>query len=656
MERPGARPRGDRDRSRSGLGRRRPVLPDLEGDELRPTVRSASSRPASTSTTGRLLEPGLSGVAGHRAGPRRGPHLYRWTALVPAARRRRHRTRTAVTVARGPTRGPVRGCPTNPILTHRSTIHPVQNTGHADLVRTPDGVGRGVPRGAPRGSTPGFHVLGRETFLAGVDWADGGRSSTRTTSSSRRQRPGSTKTSIGRARPALGRAGRRAVSHRRTGPRRGLTDTARGRDQTTYRRPGCCAPGTGSPLVCRGNVDGPAGSCCGWTTGTLRTQPARQDRVAATARIGDLDSPSPATCFRPARHPADRGSRPQVETCHSATGPTTSCCPSRARWPSRARPARRALPVDRSGLRVHRTDARPRRHHGPGAGALGDLPPPTPPDDGQRRPARTPLRRRSTHEHHSPSRRPRTRPSADAITLALAIGAVAFPAGTASAAPPECAAAQPGGPVQVTPDCVDPLYAKPVIDSEQDLTTPVVHHKVSGHFEGTDIRFNIYLPPADQWKGRFFQYTYPTAFTPEEDTSVADDRAIGFSIASGGYAVQAGNAGNSLGYRHTAAAAKFAETVAADYYTMATARSTDTCTGRAVAPTRRPVRPRTPPACGRASCPRSRACRCPAPTRSSSGPWRASFSRTRRSRSRTRFARAEVASPMPGWTRPNGPC
>ena len=116
------------------------------------------------------------------------------------------------------------------------------------------------------------------------------------------------------------------------------------------------------------------------------------------------------------------------------------------------------------------------------------------------------------------------------------------------------------------PDCVDPLYAKPVIDSEQDLTTPVVHHRVSGHFEGTDIRFNIYLPPANQWKGRFFQYTYPTAFTPEEDTSVADDRAIGFSLASGGYAVQAGNAGNSVGYRHTAAAAKFAETVAADYY------------------------------------------------------------------------------------------
>jgi hypothetical protein len=152
-----------------------------------------------------------------------------------------------------------------------------------------------------------------------------------------------------------------------------------------------------------------------------------------------------------------------------------------------------------------------------------------------------------------------------AACLALVLGAVLVPAGAASAAT-ECTATQPGGPVQVTPYCVDPLYAQPVIDTEQDLTAPVVHHKVSGHFEGTNIRFNIYLPPANRWKGRFFQYTYPTAFSPEEDTSVADDRAIGFSVASGGYTVQAGNASVSLGYRHTAAAAKFAETVAADYY------------------------------------------------------------------------------------------
>ena len=144
-----------------------------------------------------------------------------------------------------------------------------------------------------------------------------------------------------------------------------------------------------------------------------------------------------------------------------------------------------------------------------------------------------------------------------ATGLAFALGAVLVPARAASAAAPDCTATQPGGPVQVTPDCVDPLYAQPVIDSEQDLTTPVLHHRVSGHFEGTNIEFNIYLPPADQWEGRFFQYTYPTS------TENALDRHIAFGAASGGYTVQTSGTG---GYRHSAAAAKFAETVAADYY------------------------------------------------------------------------------------------
>ena len=63
-----------------------------------------------------------------------------------------------------------------------------------------------------------------------------------------------------------------------------------------------------------------------------------------------------------------------------------------------------------------------------------------------------------------------------------------------------------------------------------------------------------------QWDGRFFQYTYQTVFTPGQNLAQATDRAIGFALASGGYAVQAGNGFLSLGYRHTAAAAKFAET------------------------------------------------------------------------------------------------
>lgn len=137
--------------------------------------------------------------------------------------------------------------------------------------------------------------------------------------------------------------------------------------------------------------------------------------------------------------------------------------------------------------------------------------------------------------------------------LAVALGVALGSATPASAAVPECA----GILVQVTPACVDPLYAQPVIDDEQDLTTPIVHRRVSGHFEDTSVRFTIYLPPRAQWQGRFFQYTYPTS---DEN---ALDRAVAFAAASGAYTVQASGTG---GYRHDAAAAKFAEQVAAAYY------------------------------------------------------------------------------------------
>ncbi|TNU72225.1 glycoside hydrolase family 43 protein, partial [Miniimonas arenae] len=64
--------------------------------------------------------------------------------------------------------------PGNPVLTHRSTAHPVQNTGHADLVELADGSWAMVHLGVrPRGRTPQFHVNGRETFVVGIDWVDG---------------------------------------------------------------------------------------------------------------------------------------------------------------------------------------------------------------------------------------------------------------------------------------------------------------------------------------------------------------------------------------------------------------------------------------------------------------------------------------------------
>jgi len=104
------------------------------------------------------------------------PHLYRigehWYLLIAEGGTERGH---AVMIARGPAPdGPFEPCPANPILTHRGTALPIQNTGHADLVQAPDGSWWMVLLGVrPRGGTPGWHVLGRETFLVPVTWVDG---------------------------------------------------------------------------------------------------------------------------------------------------------------------------------------------------------------------------------------------------------------------------------------------------------------------------------------------------------------------------------------------------------------------------------------------------------------------------------------------------
>ncbi|MFF3916440.1 glycoside hydrolase family 43 protein [Streptomyces sp. NPDC001852] len=104
------------------------------------------------------------------------PHLYRiggyWYLMIAEGGTERGH---GVSIARGLTpSGPFEPCPANPVLTHRSTARPIQNTGHADLVQAPDGSWWMVLLGVrPRGGTPGWHVLGRETFLAPVEWVDG---------------------------------------------------------------------------------------------------------------------------------------------------------------------------------------------------------------------------------------------------------------------------------------------------------------------------------------------------------------------------------------------------------------------------------------------------------------------------------------------------
>jgi alpha-N-arabinofuranosidase len=74
--------------------------------------------------------------------------------------------------------GPYRSCPSNPILTHCNQLgqgSPIQGVGHADLIQAANGSWWAVFLGF-RVTQPYsyYHILGRETFLAPVDWPRNG--------------------------------------------------------------------------------------------------------------------------------------------------------------------------------------------------------------------------------------------------------------------------------------------------------------------------------------------------------------------------------------------------------------------------------------------------------------------------------------------------
>ncbi|WP_062301654.1 glycoside hydrolase family 43 protein [Demequina subtropica] len=105
-----------------------------------------------------------------------GPHLFEkdgWWYLTVAEGGTHVGHGVSVARSRDP-RGPFASHPVNPIFSHRSLPHPVQATGHPDLIELADGGWAMVYLGTrPSGAYPGFHVNGRETFIAGIDWVDG---------------------------------------------------------------------------------------------------------------------------------------------------------------------------------------------------------------------------------------------------------------------------------------------------------------------------------------------------------------------------------------------------------------------------------------------------------------------------------------------------
>ena len=105
------------------------------------------------------------------------PHLYsvdgRWYLMIAEGGTERGH---GISIARGDSpEGPFETAPQNPLVSARSTIRPIQNTGHGDLVIGPDGDWLCVLLGVrPRSMTRAFSALGRETFVTTVRWEEDG--------------------------------------------------------------------------------------------------------------------------------------------------------------------------------------------------------------------------------------------------------------------------------------------------------------------------------------------------------------------------------------------------------------------------------------------------------------------------------------------------
>jgi hypothetical protein len=123
----------------------------------------------------------------------------------------------------------------------------------------------------------------------------------------------------------------------------------------------------------------------------------------------------------------------------------------------------------------------------------------------------------------------------------------------------------------------DASFDEPYVDVDEWRDEPVRHRYVHGGFRDTDTRFSLYLPPAERYEGRFFHPLMPISGTehgaPAGYGMMAD--AIGFALASGGYLVESnqgrtvmfpGDDSTLVGYRASAAVARYSRQVAAEMY------------------------------------------------------------------------------------------
>lgn len=125
----------------------------------------------------------------------------------------------------------------------------------------------------------------------------------------------------------------------------------------------------------------------------------------------------------------------------------------------------------------------------------------------------------------------------------------------------------------------DPLFNQPYVDVDEWRDSPSRHRYIHGGFRGTDTRFIIRMPPAEQYEGRFFQYLTPISISELQAGQIWNGTFPDFCFASGAMAVvsnQGGEESNTLyantnpysigAYRASAATARYARVLANEMY------------------------------------------------------------------------------------------
>lgn len=124
----------------------------------------------------------------------------------------------------------------------------------------------------------------------------------------------------------------------------------------------------------------------------------------------------------------------------------------------------------------------------------------------------------------------------------------------------------------------DADYVAPYIDLDEWRDDPARHRYVHGGFEGTDLRFSLYFPPAELYGGRFFQ---PILFVSGSEHAFGSGGVDGmggslpFALDTGAYLVESNlgrltpfpaEDGTVTGYRASAAVAEYGRSLAAKMY------------------------------------------------------------------------------------------